>query len=161
MGASRGRSRCNEEVDGDRGNFGDGWRDNKGSLGLPGASGELCSGDWRWTFLVLCRVGEMTSSAVEAEEEPGIADCDFGDGRAWDDVCNAGDDKDSRPRPKVTFRKMLIFPLCGSMFLGLSFSFPLVVPANAASSSTMSGVGGSFFDRVAVRKLCSSVDRNF
>ena len=42
MIASRGRSRCNEGVDGDGGNFDDGWRDNKGSLELAGASGELC-----------------------------------------------------------------------------------------------------------------------
>ena len=87
----RGRSRCNEGGD-DGGNSGDGWRDNKGSLGLAGASGELCSGDWRWTFLVLCRVGEMTTSVLE-EEKSGIADCDFGDGRPLDDVCNAGDDR--------------------------------------------------------------------
>jgi hypothetical protein len=93
-----GRSRCNEGVDGDGGIFGDGWRDN---IELAGASGELCletgtliSGDWRWTFLVLCRVGEMRASVLE-EEEPGIADCDFGDGRAWDDVCKAGDDSDA------------------------------------------------------------------
>ena len=133
----------------------DGWRDNKWSLGLAGASGELFSGDW-WTFLVLCRVGEMTTSVLE-EEEPGIV----GDGRAWEDVCKAGDDRESRRRPKVTFRKILIFSICGSMFLGLSFSFPLVVLANTATSSTMCGVGGSFFDRVAVRRLRSSVERNF
>lgn len=67
---------------------------------------------------------------------------------------------ESRLRRKATFRKMLIFS-CGSTFLGLSFSFPLVVLAKAASSSTMCGVGGSFLDRVAVRRLCSSVDRSF
>ena len=88
-------------MDGDGGSFDDGWRDNKGSLGVAGASDELCletgtliSGNWRWTFLVLCRVGEMRASVLE-EEEPGIADCDFGDGRAWDDVCKAGDDIDA------------------------------------------------------------------
>lgn len=96
--ASRGHSRSNEGVDGDGGNFDDGWRDNKGSLGLAGEpcleTGTLISGNWRWTFLVLCRVGEMRTSVLE-EEEPGVADCDFGDGRAWDDVCKAGDDIDA------------------------------------------------------------------
>ena len=101
----------------------------------------------------------MTTSVLE-EEEPGITDCDFGDARVWDDVCKAGE---SRPRPKATFRKMLVFSICGSVrsVLGLSFSFPLVVLANAASSSTMCGVGGSFLDCVAVRRLCSNVDQNF
>lgn len=76
--------------------FDDGW-----SLELAVASGILCletgtliSGDWRWTFLVLCLVGEMRTSVLE-EEEPGIADCDFGEGRAWDDVCKARDDIDA------------------------------------------------------------------
>lgn len=101
----------------------------------------------------------MTTSALE-EEEPGIADCDFGDGKALDDVCKTGDDRESRPRPKATFREMLIFS-CGSMFLGISFSFPLVVLANTASSSTMCGERGTFLERVAVRRLSSSVDRNF
>ena len=96
----------------------------------------------------------MITSVLE-EKETGIADCDFGNGRAWDE---AGDDKELRPRPKATFRKMLIFSFCGSMLLGFSFSFPLVVLASTASSSTMCGVGGSFLDRVAVR---SNVDRSF
>lgn len=53
------------------------------------------------------------------------------------------------------------FSFCGdSKSLGVSFSFPLAVLANAASSSTIYGVAASFFDRVAVRRLCSSVDRN-
>ena len=37
----------------------------------------------------------MRTSAVE-EEEPGMAGCDFGDGRACDDVCKAGVDIDAR-----------------------------------------------------------------
>lgn len=69
---------------------------------------------------------------------------------------------ESRPdRWKVTFRNIFILSLHGgSISLGFSLSFPLAVLANAASSSTIYGVGGSFLDRVAVRILCSSVDRN-
>lgn len=69
---------------------------------------------------------------------------------------------DSRPRRKLTFRIMFVLSLrVGTMSLGFSFSFPLAVLASAANSSTRyGGVGGSFFDRVAVRRLCSSVDRN-
>lgn len=33
----------------------------------------------------------MRASVLE-EEEPGMADCEFGDGSACDDVCKAGDD---------------------------------------------------------------------
>jgi hypothetical protein len=121
----------------------------------------------------------MRTSVLE-EEELGIADCDFGDGRdvacgndgvislvwlatlpfklTWTSLAGVLFGRESQPRRKATFRKMLIVSLCGSMFLSLSFSFPLVV---LASSSTMCGVGGSFFDHVAVRRLCSSVDRNF
>lgn len=68
----------------------------------------------------------------------------------------------SRPsRRKVTFRIMFSLSLCGdSTSLGFSFSFPFSVLPNTASSSTMPGVTGNFLDRVAVRRPCSSVDRN-
>ena len=79
-------------MDEDGGNFDDGW-----FLELAGAWGEQCletgtliSGDWRWTFPILCLMGELRTSVSE-EEEPGIADCGLGDGRAWDDICKAGD----------------------------------------------------------------------
>lgn len=108
---SRRRSRgecCNERVDGDGGKpFDDRWWGNEGSLAI-GALDELClDTNWTgplisvdWVFLVLCRVGVMRTSAVE-EEEPGTADCDFGDGRACDDVCKAGVDIDARRKDGV------------------------------------------------------------
>ena len=86
-------------MDGGKGAFDTGWRDNEGSAG---ASGELClepevviSGDWGCTFLDLCRVGEMRRSLLE---DPGVADGDFGDFGDFvdgDEVCKAGDDIDA------------------------------------------------------------------
>ena len=49
--------------------------------------GTLISGNWVWTFLVLCRVEEMRASVLE-EEEPG-------DESACNDVCKASDDIDA------------------------------------------------------------------
>lgn len=123
------------------------------------------------------------------------AGCDVGDGSAWEDRCNAGDDidawridgvmklvcpptrslplldssyngagvEDSRsPLRKVTRRNIFSrsFSLAAPSSRGwVSFSFPFFVfPVIVANSST--GGVGSFFDRVAVLRLCSREERN-
>lgn len=115
--------------------------------------------------------------SVVEDEEAGTAGRDFGEGKGWDERCNAGEDivawrmdgvmklvkpatlpvfsfgggggEDSRLR-KVTRRSI---PILSSVF---SFSFPFAV--NVANSSTAGG--GTFFERVAVRMLCSRDDLN-
>jgi hypothetical protein len=116
--------------------------------------------------------------SIVEDEEAGTAGRDLGDGKGWEERCKAGEDMvawrieglvkpatrplsvaisfgvgdDSRLR-KVTRRSMPIFSS------GFSFSLPLslAVVFKVANSSVGSG---TFFERVAVRILCSSDDLN-
>lgn len=63
-------------------------------LGIKGA-GALTSlfCGCKLALLDLSREGD-TRAALKLEEEAGTADCDFGEGNAWDERCRAGDDID-------------------------------------------------------------------
>jgi len=119
--------------------------------------------------------------SIVEDEEAGTAGRDLGDGKGWEERCKAGEDMvawriegvmklvkpatlplsvafsfgvgdDSRLR-KATRRSIPIFSS------GFSFSLPLslAVVVRVANSSAGSG---TFFERVAVRILCSSDDLN-
>lgn len=112
------------------------------------------------------------------------ADCDVGDGSAWEERWSAGDDMEAKrmdgvmklvcpatrldsswtgesrsPFRNVTLRNIFMRSFWLSSRACVSFSFPFfVLSVLLANSST--GGAGSFFDRVAVRKLCSRDERN-
>lgn len=134
-----------------------------------------------------CRAGVASASAPE-DDDAGTTDCDLGDGNAWEDKCKAGDDLDAwridgvtklvkpacltfSPAPttgvvdedvresRPTRRNVTLFNIFGISLGFVSFSLPLFALVETfADTSTGSG-GGSFFDRVAVRKPCSKLER--
>jgi len=136
-----------------------------------------------------CRAG-VTGASVPEDDDAGTTDCDLGDGNnACGDKCKAGDDLDawridgviklvkpacltfslaSTPgvvdegvrESRPVWRNVTLFNIFGISLGFVSFSLPLFALAETfADTSTGSG-GGSFFDRVAVRKLCSKVKRS-
>lgn len=135
-----------------------------------------------------CRAGVISASAPE-DDDAGTTDCDFGDGNACEDKCKAGDDLDARRIDGViklvkpaclTFssvsttgvvdegvrasrpvrRNVTLFINIFGISLGfVSFSLPLFDLGETFADTSTGSDGGSFFDRVAVRKLCSKVKR--
>jgi hypothetical protein len=162
-------------------------RDIRSLAGVGGRSLRfLCSG-WRLGRLVLSRNGDTSASLVD-DDEAGIADCDFGDGSACEYRCRAGDDMEPCRRVGATKRAVLSSAGLGGMGEGegvtdclpplrkphllLSFSFvssaaparsfPLptavATPVEMVRKSPTTGCA-VFFERVAVRRLCSKEER--
>jgi hypothetical protein len=136
---------------------------------------------------VRCPAGVTNVSGPE-DDDAGTPDCDFGDGNACEDKCKAGDDLDAwridgvmkLVKPAcLTFlpasttgvldegvresrparRNVTLFNIFGISLGFVSFSLPLFALAETLADTSTGGGGGSFFDRVAVRKLCSKVKR--
>lgn len=134
-----------------------------------------------------CLAG-VTSASTAEDDDAGTIDCDFGDGNAWEDKCKAGDDLDAwridgviklvKPacltfppasttgvvdegvrESRTARRNVTLFNIFGISLGFVSFSLPLFALAETFADRSTDGGGGSFFDRVAVRKLCSKVTR--